>query len=119
MKYLIITLGMFLSLNVQAQERKIDKKNVETTLEVKGVCKMCKDRIESAALRTSGVKLAEWNKETKQLKLVYNSKKTSEEEIQKAVAMKGHASEGMPKDTAAYQKLPDCCRYADGAKCNN
>jgi cation transport ATPase len=117
MKYLIFVLGLIMSLNIQAQERKTDKKNVETSFTVKGVCGMCKDRIENAALRTSGVKLAEWNKESKELKLVYNTKKTSESEIQKAIAMKGHASEGMPQDSAAYQKLPDCCRYADGAKC--
>jgi hypothetical protein len=119
MNYLIIILGMVLSLSVHAQEKKTDKKKVETTLTVEGVCGMCKDRIENASLRTSGVKFAEWNKTSKQLKLVYNPQKTSQSEIQKAIAKKGHASEGVPKDSTAYQKLPDCCRYADGASCTH
>ncbi|MEQ8910091.1 MAG: heavy-metal-associated domain-containing protein [Vicingaceae bacterium] len=118
MKYLLLLVGLSVGLSLQAQEAK-SKKITESTFEVKGVCGMCKDRIESAAMRTTGVKLAEWNKETKQLKVVYKTKKTTEEEIQKAIAMKGHASESMPKDSAAYEKLPNCCKYADGAECTH
>lgn len=96
---------------VQGQE-----KNKESTFEVDGVCEMCKKRIESAALRTKGVKLAEWNKTTKELKVIYNEQKSSLEEIKRAVAEKGHDAENMPADSSAYEKLPECCRYKDGVK---
>ncbi len=80
---------------------------------------MCKKRIESAAMRTKGVKQAEWNKKTEDLKVVYNSKKTTEEAIHKAVANHGHETALIAADSSAYIKLPDCCRYKDGAKCDH
>lgn len=119
MKYLIFVLGLIVSLNIQAQERKTDKKNVETTFQVKGVCSKCKDRIENAALRTKGVKHAEWNKESHKLKLVYNSKKTTEELIHQEIAAHGHTTSQVKADSAVYKKLPKCCLYEDGAKCSN
>ena len=113
---LILCFTLFASSMIIAQE-KSDKKNIETSFEVKGVCEMCKKRIESAAMRTSGVKMAEWNEETQQLKVVYKNGKTTEQEIHQAVANYGHETPLVPADSSAYTKLPDCCRYKDGAKC--
>ena len=117
MKYLVIlSIALFSFTSIQAQE-KSDKKNVETSFEVKGVCGQCEDRIESAAMRTKGVKVADWDKKTQLLTVVYNKNKTSEEEIHQAVADRGHETSMVPSDSTAYSKLPGCCRYKDGAKC--
>ena len=84
---LFLSISLFLTISLSAQEK---KKKIETSeFEVKGVCKMCKERIENAAL-IKGVKLAEWNKETSMLKVVYSTKKTTLETIHKAVAEAGH-----------------------------
>ena len=48
----------------------------QTTIQVDGVCKMCKTRIEKACLKTKGVKFAVWNVKTHELNLIYNPKKT-------------------------------------------
>ncbi len=117
MKYLVIlSIALFSFVSTQAQE-KSGKKNVETTFKVEGVCGQCKDRIESAAMRTNGVKEAEWDKKTQMLTVVYKESKTSEEEIHQAVADQGHETSMVPSDSTAYSKLPGCCRYKDGAKC--
>ena len=47
------------------------KKNTETVeFEVSGVCKMCKERIENAAL-IKGVKFVEWSKESQKIKVIF------------------------------------------------
>jgi cation transport ATPase len=48
----------------------------KTTIEVDGVCKMCKKRIEKACLKIKGVKFAVWNVNTHELNLIYNQKKS-------------------------------------------
>jgi len=114
---IVFILSVFTFTVAQGQEKSTSV--VEETFKVEGVCDMCKKRIESAALRTKGVKLAEWDKKTQDLKVVYNSNKTSEEAIKQAVADHGHETATIPADTSAYQNLPACCRYKDGAKCEH
>ncbi len=89
-------------------------KNQKISFKVDGVCNMCKERIEEAALRTTGVKFADWNKLEKQLSLVYNAKKIDEKAIRTAILKTGHKVGDQPKDSTAYQSLPDCCKYEDG-----
>ena len=43
-------------------------KNAKASIEVDGVCMMCKTRIEKASLKTKGVKSAVWNVRTHELK---------------------------------------------------
>lgn len=114
MKSILITLLAVFTFSIAQAQEKSDKKISESTFHVDGVCKMCKKRIEDAALRTSGVKLAEWNKSTKELRVIYKNTKTTEEEIQKAVSKRGHSTEKHEADTSAYKQLPNCCKYKDG-----
>ena len=119
MKNLILILfAVFAFTAAQAQEQKASKYQ-EVSFEVKGVCGDCKARIEGAALHTKGVKTANWNKETKQLDVVYNSKKVELATIKEAIAAKGHDSEDKKADSTTYEKLPNCCKYKDGAKCGH
>lgn len=116
MKIKLIALLTFLAFSGitgfgQEKIKKID--NTEFT--VQGVCKMCKKRIEKAAL-IKGVKLAEWDKSTKQLKVTYSPKKVSVKQVEKAVAAVGHDTERIKADDEVYAKLPDCCLYRDGVK---
>jgi len=117
MKFILVTLILTVSICsfAQAQE-KSDKKITESIFHVDGVCEMCKKRIEEAALRTPGVKLAVWNKQTKELRVVYKNNKTTQTEIQKVLANVGHASKGMEADSVEYEALPACCKYNDGVE---
>jgi periplasmic mercuric ion binding protein len=109
----MLAISLFLTVSLSAQDK---KKKVETAeFKVKGVCMMCKERIENAAL-IKGVKLAEWDKETSLLKVVYNTKKTTLETIHKAVAEAGHETEKVKANEKAYSKLPKCCAYNDGVE---
>lgn len=108
-KFILIAFFAILSQSLTAQS-----KNEKVDIKVEGVCKMCKERIEEAAMRTTGVKFAEWHKTDKMLHLVYNGKKVDEKTIRESVAKTGHRMGEQPADSAAYKALPNCCKYDDG-----
>ena len=94
-----------------AQEKA--KKFHTVEIQVSGVCKMCKKRVEKAAL-IKGVKMAEWNKIDQTMKVVYKTAKVSEEDIHNAIAKSGHDTDKAKAPDEKYNKLPACCRYRDG-----
>jgi hypothetical protein len=80
------------------------------TFKVAGNCDMCKNTIETASFR-KGITEAEWNKNTKVLKLTYDSQKTSADEVLKRIAYAGYDNEHFLAPDDAYAKLPSCCQY--------
>ena len=80
---------------------------------VDGVCGMCEKRIESNCLATKGIKMADWNKENRMLKIIFNEKKISLDEIHKKVASIGHDTKLETAPDEAYNNLDMCCKYRD------
>lgn len=78
---------------------------------VRGLCGMCKDRIEGAALAVEGVESAHWESETEILHIDYDATKTAVKTIQIAVAAVGHDTEKYRAPDTVYQALPGCCKY--------
>jgi periplasmic mercuric ion binding protein len=92
---------------------------VTETLKVSGVCGMCKKRIEKAAFGVKGIESAKWNVKDQLLTVTFDSKKTTKEAIANRIAAAGHDVEMVKAADKSYSKLPDCCRYRDGAKCEH
>jgi copper chaperone CopZ len=88
-------------------------KNAKASMEVDGVCGMCKERIEKAAIRTKGVKSAVWNVDTHELKLIYDERKTDLKTISKNIAAVGHDTKEIKATDEAYDSVHPCCRYRD------
>lgn len=105
----MITLAttVLLTLSATAQS-----KFVETTIEVDGLCGMCETRIENAAY-LPGVRVADWDQESHQLALAYNSKKISLDEIIAAINEVGHDVKGHLASDEQYAKIHGCCRFRD------
>jgi cation transport ATPase len=80
---------------------------------VDGVCGMCEKRIESNCLATKGIKLADWDKKNRMLRVIYNEKKISLEKIHKKIASIGHDTKLEVATDEAYGKLDMCCKYRD------
>lgn len=108
MKKILIIITLFATTFVMAQN-----KNAKITIEVDGVCKMCKKRIEKACIKTKGVKFANWSVETHQLKLIVDERKTTVEKIQKSIAAAGHDTKAFKASDEAYAKLHHCCKYRE------
>lgn len=110
-KYILIVVAIVsFSLSAEAQSKKIAKEKFQ----VEGVCKMCKNRIEKAVLKTKGVKFASWDVNSGELYCVFNTKKTSTSKIKKAIADVGHDTDEAKATQEKYDALPKCCRYRGG-----
>ena len=114
MKIILLTTLLFMTAQHVSAQKNI--KSIEIEFKVEGVCEMCKERIEEAAIYTKGVKYASWDKNSRIIKLVYNGKKTDEETIHQAIAKAGHDTEKVQAREEDYLKIPDCCRYRDGVE---
>ena len=107
-KLFLFTIVLFSSLGIYAQNT-----TAKASVEVDGVCGMCKARIEKAAIRTKGVKTANWDVGSHQLSLVYNEKKTNLETIQQNIAKVGHDTPLFKATDEAYEAIDMCCKYRD------
>ena len=87
--------------------------NQTSIIEVDGVCGMCKSRIEKACIKTKGVKMANWNVETHQLKVIYNENKTDLDVIKSNIASVGHDTDSHKATEEDYMSVHQCCRYRD------
>ena len=110
MKKLVLVLTLLIGTVTFAQD-----KNAKATIEVDGVCNMCKERIEKASIKAKGVKMANWNVDTHQLNLIYDERKTTLSQIQQSIAASGHDTQEIKATDEAYHSLHDCCLYRDDA----
>lgn len=88
-------------------------KNARASFEVDGVCKMCKERIEKACIKTKGVKSAVWNVKTHELNLIFDERKTTLENIKNNILAVGHDVENLKATDEAYNSLHHCCKYRE------
>jgi TusA-related sulfurtransferase len=92
------------------------------TIKVWGNCGMCKTTIEKAA-KKGGAKTANWNEDSKELKVTYAVNKTSSAKIQKSIAKAGYDTQDFTAVQTAYDNLHGCCKYdrktdaSSNAKC--
>lgn len=83
----------------------------EATFTVLGNCGMCKERIERAAYSVRGVRSASWDQQEKELTVRWRPDRTSQEEIERAVAKVGHDTENFLADDETHANLHHCCIY--------
>lgn len=109
-KLILLTLVLFVGLSMTAQKK---SKNAKATFWVDGVCNMCEKRIEKAALKTKGVKYAQWDVHTHQLEVVYNARKTDLQNIKQNIANAGHDTDTVRATDEAYAAIHSCCKYRE------
>jgi len=85
--------------------------NKTEKFKVYGNCGMCESRIEKAASAVEGVSKADWNKETKMMKVTFDDTKTSVDKVEKAIAKVGHDTPNYTAKDEVYNDLPGCCKY--------
>lgn len=92
-------------------EKIVQLMGTETSFGVKGNCTMCKTTIETAANSLDGVLKADWNVQTKQLSLVYDSQIVELIRVHEAIANSGYGTELVENNMDSYENLPLCCKY--------
>lgn len=104
----LVIIALFLGTGLYAQN-----KNAKATIEVDGVCGMCKERIEKASIKTKGVKSAVWSLKTHELSLIFDERKTDLTAIQQNIAAVGHDTKDVVATDEAYNSVHPCCMYRD------
>ncbi len=98
-----LIIALVSSIGVQAQ-------NGVATIQTSGQCLECKANIEKTVKAVKGVRMASFDMETKQVKVFFNPKKTSVENIRKAISEKGYDADQLKAEPAGIEKLSPCCR---------
>ena len=102
-KLFIVASALFLTHSTFAQ-------STQEKFKVSGECGMCKSKIEKAA-KTAGATFADWNTDTKELTVKYESKSSNAAKIQQSIAGVGYDTPGFKATDEAYNKLHSCCKY--------
>ena len=105
--YIIFFLSSFCLFAFQDQ----DSKSAKVSFEVSGVCEMCKSRIDKGVINIKGVKYANWDINSNNLFIIYNSRKTKLDSIKKNIAALGHDTDKYKAIDEVYKSLPECCYY--------
>jgi mercuric ion binding protein len=108
MKTRMLGLAVLLAIGITTLMAQTETKE---EFEVAGNCGMCKTRIEKAAKSVEGVSSAEWDKESKMIKVAFDSQKTDIHKVHMAIANVGHDTKMHKASDAVYDKLPGCCKY--------
>lgn len=81
------------------------------TFTVYGNCGMCERTIEGSLRGVDGVTLADWDKETDQMKVSFNPKVIKLDTIKQKIADVGYDSDTHRAKDEVYNNLPGCCQY--------
>ncbi|MEI8280031.1 MAG: hypothetical protein WCG87_09725 [Bacteroidota bacterium] len=112
---LLCCLLLCFSLSVSEKVFAANRNIITEHHQVKGVCEKCKKRIEYASY-IKGVKFAEWNVDSNDLTLVFDSTKTTSMLIMQSIVKSGHDADSLKATNEDYDKLPHCCKYRSGIK---
>ncbi|MFM9989264.1 DUF3347 domain-containing protein [Flavobacterium sp.] len=112
LKKIMMTIILLLSIVVSNAQIK----NATTeTVKVYGNCGMCETKIEKAG-NLKNIAKVDWNEDSKMATLIYDAKKTNQDEILKRIALVGYDSDKFLAPADVYSKLPSCCQYDRVAK---
>ncbi len=113
MKYftVIITI-LFCTFSLQGLTQEPTQKKKIETIEIKtsAVCGMCKNKIESALIKTKGVKNATLDLEDKTVMIKYQPTLTTPVDLRHAISALGYDADEIPANPEAYRNLHFCCK---------
>ncbi|WP_276496537.1 heavy-metal-associated domain-containing protein [Pontibacter litorisediminis] len=113
-KLQILFLSMVLALVSMGVNAQSQKGTQTVQIKTSAVCDMCKKTLEKAMAYEKGVKASNLDVKSKVLTVEFDSRKTSTDNILKAVTKAGYDANELPADARAYNRLDDCCKKEAG-----
>jgi len=110
MKNILIIVLTIISTTAFGQKQK--SKYQEINFKVSGVCEMCEDRIEKV-LDAKGIRVADWDLDTHNCKVIFNTTKITELAIHKLIAGIGHDTDKVKASKESYDNIHSCCKYRE------
>lgn len=93
----------FISLNVNAQS---DTVKIQTS----AVCETCKETIEHDLSFVKGIVSSNLDLSSKQLTVVYESKKIDANTVRMEVTKIGYDADSLKANPKSFKRLPECCK---------
>jgi len=107
LKLVLSVIAIFLiSSSLFSQNKKVKTVVILTSAQ----CEMCKEKIEKELVYTNGVKSAVLNLDDKNLTVIYQTKKISEDELRNIISSLGYDADDVKANMDAYIDLPTCCK---------
>ena len=120
---LSIAISSFINTIAYGQSDKAETESMKSinklaSFGVRGNCGMCKSTIENSTKKLKGVKSADWDQNSRQIVVSYDSTLQSEDDIHQAIANSGYDTDQVIANEEAYNNLPGCCQYDRTQKMN-
>jgi len=106
MKNLIIIIATVLMTNTAFAQKGVETVKIQTS----AVCEMCKETMEKQLAFTKGVTAAELDLKTFIVTVSFRTKKTSVEDLKKAINAVGYDADESKPTKEDYEQLHHCCR---------
>ena len=81
----------------------------EIVIQTTAQCGECKINIEKALMAEKGIRFAEVDMKSKTVKVAYNTKKITPEEIRTVISKTGYDADTVAADAEAVKRLDPCC----------
>ena len=94
----------------EAENVHTDKEKTKK-FKVYGNCGMCKKTIEGSLKNVEGVSFAEWDKETGEMTVSFDTKNISLDDVKQIIADVGYDTDTHRAKEEVYNSLPGCCQY--------
>ncbi|MEM7571901.1 MAG: heavy metal-associated domain-containing protein [Bacteroidota bacterium] len=114
MKILLISLLAFAGSLTNPQLDEAPGRTKRAVIKTSAVCEMCKLTIERAVYELEGIKRAELDIVSRNLRVRYDADLLTVDDIRQAVVMAGYRADDVPANKDAFDALPSCCQ-AEGA----
>lgn len=100
------------STSVKKTSTAVAKKTTkEKVFRVYGNCTMCERAIENSVKHLEGVDHTDWDKETDQFTVSFDSEQVSLNDIKQRLADIGYDTDTHRAKASVYNQLPMCCQY--------
>ena len=115
MKYSILIAFLVFTLSGFSQEPK-EKKVQTSVIKTKiycdhcKICESCGGRILKQLYNEDGIKNTEVDSKTNTIKVIYDTRKISLDQIRKKISQMGFDADGVKADPTAVAKLDECCQ---------
>ncbi len=108
---IIFFAGIFTDVNAKAESGKAETIVIKTTIYCDHCkeCGSCGGKIEKDLGFNKGIKLVKLDEKAMTITVTFNPKKTTSDEIRKAISKYGYDADDVKADPDAYSKLDECC----------
>jgi len=103
---MLVPLYLGLSFWVYAQKPKLDTLRVKSSV----VCQTCRRTIIKGLSTQKGIRQVEVDIPSQSITIAYRPDRTTPHTIRQAIQRLGYDADTLPRDPAAYERLPACCK---------